>query len=309
MSVRFVAPDDPTIAETLDRDGVVFLHRLFDPELISETRRQLDRYEREVLPTVPRASYDYQADGVTLHQYRDVDKYDAWFKDLVHRSLIMDVARRAVSWDPMIFYLEVFPKPAGAHGAYPHQDLYTAPVDPPHFLHLWVPLEDVTGDNGGIYFYPRTHKLGVAPHIEQPGMAPTVDPTVLEKLAPYRVQVDCPAGSAAIFGGDMIHQSGPNRSDRARPALVIGFRGADTVTRSETEVLASIIQRMYREEIDIPRCLPDDSFYSLGGSVEAANRILDRLGEDYGVQLTEANLAAQPTPMGLAALVLSRHKR
>ena len=305
MSIDFKAWDDPTLAETLKRDGVVFIEGVLAPDVVAECRRQLEIYEREVLPTIPRSHYDYQADGVSLHQYRDVERFSPWFDELIRQPRILELVARAVPWDPMIFYLEVFPKPPGAHGAFPHQDLYTAPVDPPHFLHLWIPLEDVTSENGGIFFYPGTHKLGLAPHVERPGSAPTVHPNVMKQLEPFQVQVSCAAGSAAMFGGDMVHHSGPNTSDRSRPALVIGLRGKDTVISDEVEVLTSLIARMYREELGLPGLDGDQDFRTAGGTDEAAERILKRLSGDYAVTLPRAEIDAHPTPALLAARVLS----
>ncbi|OLF14699.1 phytanoyl-CoA dioxygenase family protein [Actinophytocola xanthii] len=305
METRFLSIHDPEIPRALDRDGVVFLSDVLDPHTVEEARDRLDKYESDVLPTIPRSNYDLQDDG-KLHQYRDVERFDEWFHDLVHRPTITDAVRRAVDWEPRLFYLEVFPKPPGAAGADPHQDLYTAPVEPPQFLHLWIPLVDVGPHNGGIFFYPGTHRLGIAPHIERAGKPPTVDPQVLERLASYRIQVACPAGSAALFGGDMIHYSERNTSDRSRPALVIGFRGVHTVINDEVDIVTSLVARLYREEIGLTRCRPDDDFYQLGGEDAARDRILDRLALDYGVTVAPEDHREFASPEALANLVVGR---
>ncbi|MFI0418775.1 phytanoyl-CoA dioxygenase family protein [Spongiactinospora sp. 9N601] len=306
MEISSLSPGDPSIARALERDGVVFVRDLLDSGLVKETRARLERFEREILPTIPRSHYDYQADGRTLHQYRDVHAFDPWFAELADGPPIMDCVRRAVPWEPVVFYAEVFPKPPGAHGAFPHQDLYTAPVDPPHFLHMWIPLEDVDESNGGITFYVGTHKLGVAPHVETPGgLAPTVDPAVLERLEPYQVHAACPAGSAALFVGEMIHRSGPNRSDRPRPALVIAFRGRDTLAKSGPEILVSVVRKAFCDELGV-QLRADDDFYALGGTDEAAERIAGRLSGDYRTPLGATDLRTHPTASALAALLAER---
>jgi len=285
MSVTFLPPGDPGIGKALRRDGVAYIQDLFDADLIQQTRDALTRYEREVIPTIPRSYYSVDDDGVMLGQYRDVEQFDPWLNDLVHSPRIMDTVSAAVPWEPMIFYLEVFPKPPGASGADPHQDLYTAPVDPPHFLHLWVPLEDVHPGNGGINFYHGTHKLGIAPHIERPGCPPVVDPDLMKRIEPMRVEVRAKAGCAALFGGYMIHCSGRNDSDRARPALVIGFRGTDTKISTEVDIISSAVTRLFREETGVKTVAVEEDFFAIGGSEDGAGRIGDQIKRDYRVEV------------------------
>jgi ectoine hydroxylase-related dioxygenase (phytanoyl-CoA dioxygenase family) len=303
VTATFLSPSDPAIAGTLERDGVVFLDGLLDSGTVADARRRLEEYERDVLPAISRSHHVYQADGVTLHQYRDVERFSPWFNDLINQRRTLGVVAAAVPWEPMPFYLEVFPKPPGAHGACPHQDLYTVPVDPPQFVHLWIPLEDVGEENGGICFYPGTHRLGLAPHVESPGSPPTVDPDVMERLRPYRLQAHCPAGSGALFGGDMIHHSGPNNSVRSRPALVIGYRGVGTSVNSEAEILVSSIARFYREALGLRDCGPDDGFDALGGTREQAAGVVARLRVEYDVEVPVDEIFRNPTPRALAGWV------
>jgi Phytanoyl-CoA dioxygenase (PhyH)/Phosphopantetheine attachment site len=310
VSVRFLPPSDPGIRKALERDGVAYVDSVLDATQIQRCREGLARYEQDVLPKISRSTYDYSADGETLYQYRDVEQYDPWFNETIRDPVFFDLVRAAVAWEPVLYYMEVFPKPPGAQSVAAHQEFYTLSVEPPQFVHLWIPLVDVTPENGAITFYPGTHKLGLAPHVTSPGEAPTVDPEVLDQLSSLRTEVECKAGSGALFDGYMIHSSGPNHSPHARPAMVIGFRGKDTIISTEQELIASLVARLFREEIGLPECGPDADFYALGGQDESAERILARMRGDYNVDVPLADFVhAYHTPNDLAARVVSLVRR
>jgi len=304
MDAEFLAPDASGIGEALRREGVAYIRNLLDLEQVAQTRDALASYEKTVLPKIRASAHEAEPSG-RLVMYRDVERYDPWLKDMIQQPALMDLVRQAVDWEPVIYYLDVFPKPVGGATIGAHQELYTVPVDPPQLLHLWIPLEDVTEANGSIHFYHGSHKLGLAPHIEPPGSAPTVDPAILKRIEAMRVEVNCPAGHGALFDGYMIHWSGPNRSDRDRPAITIGIRGKDTQIKSELDNITSLITRIFREEIDLPTCGWDDEFYSLGGSDSIAERVLARVYEDHGVVVSFAEFVPRyTTPRSLAAKVL-----
>ena len=304
MKATFLPPDDPGIGDALRQDGVAYIQDLLTAEQIERWRAELHRYETEVLPAIRRSNYDSDPSG-RLVMYRDVQRYDPWFDDEIRRPRLMDLVRSAVDWEPVVYYLDGFPKPAGATAIEAHQELYTVPVNPPQLLHLWIPLEDVNPVNGGINFYHGTHKLGLAPHVELPGVAPQVDPAVLKRIEGLRVEVHCPAGSAALFDGRTIHWSGPNTGDRNRPAVTIGIRGKDTEIMSEEANIASMLARLFRETLGIAGFGRDEDLYQRGGTDEDARRILAGVRQNHEVEIPLAEFsAAYATPDKLAARIV-----
>ncbi|SCL14644.1 Phosphopantetheine attachment site [Micromonospora nigra] len=307
MAERFFRPGEPEIAETLRREGVVFVDRFFDAAQVERTRAALERYERETLPTVPPAANERFADG-TLRCMHDLHRYEPWFLDLANSPIFLDLVRAAVPWEPVVFYLESFPKPPGAGALPAHQELFTSPVEPPDFIHMWIALEDVTSVNGGLAFYRRSHRLGLAPHTQQApdtmgGRFYGVEPEVLERLSRFRVEPDYPAGSAALFDCRTIHLSGANTSGRPRPVLVIGFRGAHTTVLSEAELITSVTARYLREELGLNRQPVDENLTELGGDAAAARRVRDRIRNEYDVELTVPEVSTL-SPAAIGARVV-----
>ncbi|MET8560141.1 phytanoyl-CoA dioxygenase family protein [Streptomyces flaveolus] len=295
----FVTIDDPSVKSRLERDGVVLIDGLLSKDEVAETRAQLERYEKEVLPDVPRVHYEFHPDGV-LRNMTEIQRYDEWFNRFGNQDRFFDLFRGVVDWDPALFYLETFPKRPGCKPLRMHQELFAGPVDPPHYLHLWIALDDVTNDNSGMVFYRGSHRFGLAPHIFHPDGLPEVQPELLERIAHLRVEPDIPAGSAALFDGGTIHGSKANITDRRRLSLVVAVRGKDTVVHGDLDIFASIITRFYREEIGVAKCSAEDDFYSLGGDEPARDRVLKRIVDYYGVELAADQLDRRRTPKALA---------
>ena len=58
--------DDPV--QQYERDGCVRVRGFFSAEALSGVRRELDRYEREVVPSLPEADRTLEADGKTVRE-------------------------------------------------------------------------------------------------------------------------------------------------------------------------------------------------------------------------------------------------
>lgn len=297
------SPDDPAVADMLRKDGLVLLDGFLSEQEVAETRAQLERYIDEVLPSVPLAHYEFHPDG-TLRNMTEMQRYDPWFLEFGGGERAFRLFRQAVPWEPSLFYLETFPKRPGGPPLRPHQELFATPMEPPQYLHLWIALEDVTNDNGGMVFYRRSHRMGLAPHVYHDDGLPAVEDGLLDRLAPYRLDPEVPAGSAVLFDGCTIHGSKGNITDKQRLSIVVAVRGVGTVVSGDLDIFASIVARFYREELGIEACGDDDGFAALGGSAETADRVLLRIERHYGVRLSAEDFAAGDTPRQVAARLL-----
>lgn len=83
---------------------------------------------------------------------------------------------------------------------------------------LWLPLDDIDADSGGVRYMPGTH-LG--------GTTPDLDAT--EVLIPTPQ-----AGEALIHDAALWHMTGANHTDRWRRALVVALAPADSPPRRES---------------------------------------------------------------------------
>ncbi|HUA53145.1 MAG TPA: phytanoyl-CoA dioxygenase family protein [Candidatus Sulfotelmatobacter sp.] len=110
----------------------------------------------------------------------------------------------------------------GAPGFAPHQDNYFVEAPVGAFASAWAALVDVERDNGALYCYPGSHRLGLLPTVEtarQPG--PNQDPNATQNAAVVPdditpVDVKVPQGSVVLLHGLVAHGSHANASAAPR---------------------------------------------------------------------------------------------
>lgn len=105
-----------------------------------------------------------------------------------------------------------------------HQDWTIVNEDTDVALNCWVPLCDITAENGPIMIMPGSqynkHKALRAPTL--PFFFSGNDDVVMEQLEPMIV----PAGSAVILNQSVIHYSPANTTNKIRKAITAGVKSS-----------------------------------------------------------------------------------
>lgn len=100
-----------------------------------------------------------------------------------------------------------------------HQDQGYGRIEPMTDVTVWVALVDTDERNGGLFFVPGSHRLGLLSH-DRAG----VNPLLRETHAPAPpVAVPLRAGEAVAFSGLTLHGSGANRSPAPRPGFYVRY--------------------------------------------------------------------------------------
>jgi hypothetical protein len=119
------------------------------------------------------------------------------------------------------FMAAITSKGAGSADAIPfHQDWTYTDERRSRVCFLWCPLVDVDEGNGGLRVVPGSHRWSTR---LRPSRAREASLALEEDLAARSVPVPLRAGQALAFDPATFHGSGPNRSDRPRPALTVAF--------------------------------------------------------------------------------------
>lgn len=101
-----------------------------------------------------------------------------------------------------------------------HQDGITENVDDARVPNVWLGLTDATIDNGCLRVVPRSHHLGLVPHLDHPN-----DENLTSFGRTAQVKIGAPrdvvmrAGEMSVHHPLILHGSNPNLSDGPR----IGF--------------------------------------------------------------------------------------
>jgi hypothetical protein len=103
-----------------------------------------------------------------------------------------------------------------------HQDWTIVDEQKNVALNCWVPLCDVTKENGALSILPGSHydNLNVVRAPTLPFFFSGNDDMVLKELVPMEVK----AGTAVILNQSVIHYSPPNNSNKIRKAITAGLK-------------------------------------------------------------------------------------
>lgn len=214
---------------TFDRDGFVVVRGFLPPPDFAELSSQLDRYLREVVPTLPDAHAFYVEKGrpETLKQLQHMG-IDPYFRDYARHPRWVALAEMLLGESAEALEPEWFNTPPGtSHPTPPHQDNYYFNLQPANVLTVWLALDPVDDDNGCLRYVRGSHLRGLRPHgasrivgfsqgISDFGGADEAD----------EVSVHLQPGDAVAHWGNTIHRALPNRTaHRHRRAFAVVFRG------------------------------------------------------------------------------------
>ena len=212
-----------------ERDGCIRVRGFLDAALLAQVRQNLQRYMRQIAPTIPAGDRTFEADGTTVRNLWRMEQHDAFFADFARRKAIIDLIAPLVHGTPLLMGVETFNKPARVgSGVPPHQDNAYFCQSPPDVLTIWMAMDAATEANGPIFYIKGSqHRM----HAHRPsGVAG--NSMGLAKMPPH-TDADVfrgvlEPGDALIHHCQTIHWSAPNKTDHPRCGLLMVFRGAHT---------------------------------------------------------------------------------
>lgn len=220
--------------EAYERDGFVVIPRLLPEEEFEGLRQALDRYVRDVVPTLPPADAFYEEQGrpETLKQMQRLAQWDPFFADYARHPRWRALAELLIGEEAHSEGPEWFNKPPGtSRPTPPHQDNYYFNLAPPHVATLWMAMDPVDAENGALRYVPGSHRRGFRPHARTSvvGFSQGITDYGEEDLR-ASVEVHLRPGDVVAHHGMTIHAAEPNRSViRQRRAFAMVFKGVSCV--------------------------------------------------------------------------------
>ena len=221
--------DFKTYKKDFDRQGFVIVRNFLENEEFRELTDNLDRYIREVIPTLSdvHAFYHDPNRPETLKQMQSLE-VDSYFKAYQDHPRWVALAETLLGEPVKADQAEWFNKPPGIdHPTPPHQDNYYFCLRPASVLTIWLALDAVDEENGCLRYVAGSHLRGVRPHSSNrvlgfsQGIADYGDDDVARE-----VKILLKPGDAVVHHGNTIHRADPNRSTtRNRRAFAMVIRG------------------------------------------------------------------------------------
>ncbi len=217
------------LKSAFDAEGYVVIREFIAGSQLEELRSELDRYIREVVPTLPATDAFFldPADPSTLKQLQHM-QLDAYFRDYMRHPAWNGLAEALIGEPVEPHPPEWFNKPPGSNSPTPpHQDNYYFNLTPPNVLTVWLALDRVDEGNGCLRYVRGSHKEPVRPHGRSKilGFSQGIlDFGPDDEAGETAIHLE--PGDAVAHHGQTIHRAEPNRStDRQRRAFAMVFRG------------------------------------------------------------------------------------
>jgi phytanoyl-CoA hydroxylase len=212
-----------------DRDGFVIVRQFLSRDDWQKLSYQLDRYIREVVPSLPDSAAFYIDRGrpETLKQMQHMNG-DPFFRDYTKHFAWVALARSLVGEEANADSPEWFNKPPGTNSPTPpHQDNYYFCLNPPNVLTIWLALDPVDEENGCLRYVAGSHLHGIRPHARTGvlGFSQGITDYGPDDAA-REVAIHLQPGDAVVHHGNTIHRAEPNRSaTRYRRGFAMVFKG------------------------------------------------------------------------------------
>lgn len=154
----------------------------------------------------------------------NVHKVDPTFVKVMSNKALVSIISRLVHGKPCGLQTQMFYTPPQRAGLGYHQDNYFVEASPDSFASAWVPLVDVTPENGGLYAFLGSHKRGKLEVREVKADGKDKRQTIYEETVlpePYeKLDIFVKRGSAVFIHGYNVHGSYQNNSDTKRYVIL-----------------------------------------------------------------------------------------
>lgn len=215
--------------ESFDRQGFVIVRQFLGDADLASLRANLDRYIRDVVPTLSDSDAFYQDRGrpETLKQLHNMAQ-DDFFDEYMRHPKWVALAESLVGEPVQANQPEWFNKPPGTeHITPPHQDNYYFCLTPPHVVTIWCAVDTVDDENGVLRYVAGSHRSGFRPHAGSDILGFSQSITDYGPADEAReVRVSLAPGDVLAHHGMTIHRADPNRSTtRHRRAFAMVFKG------------------------------------------------------------------------------------
>lgn len=241
--------DAERIKADFDRDGCVAIRGFLSLEEVQDVLANVERYLREVSPTLPPEEHFYEIKGrpETLKYIKSMSAHDEYFRDLANSEKFIKLAELLLEDDIVCQDMSMFNKPPRVGEETPaHQDGFYFMLEPNEALTVWLALDVVDEENGCVRYVKGSHRRGMRDHrrTNTLGFSQGMSDYSPEDAA-QEIALHAQPGDALIHHSMTIHRAEPNRSDRPRRAL--GFVYYAARAKQDKAAIDEYQKTLYRD--------------------------------------------------------------
>ena len=238
-----------------DEHGFVIVRQLLSESEFAALRENVDRYVREVVPTLPdsEAFYQDRTRPETLKQLQRMGR-DRYFLDFMQNPKLNGLATALIGEQVTAEQPEWFNKPPGTnHVTPPHQDNYYFCLAPSNVATIWMALDSVDAENGCLRYVSGSHRGGYRNHAKSKilGFSQGIIDYTPDDFT-REVAICLQPGDVVAHHGMTIHRADANISPtRNRRSFAMVFQGVSCQRDEEAFSRYMAAAREQRQEMGL----------------------------------------------------------
>lgn len=207
-------------------NGVTTVRSLFDKTLINECLKTAKKIKKN-FKIKDKNKIVFENDNKSLKYYQNIEiDYPIFFK--LQNSMLLEFAKKLLGQNVYFSSMGLHNKAPGKGTFTPlHQDNFYHCLKPAAELTAYIPLERQDDENGQIYYYKKTHNIGIRNHVKSKTKAFSSE--IENKLFLKNKEIfksNLKPGDVTFHHTNVVHGAQPNRSkSRSRYAVAIAILG------------------------------------------------------------------------------------
>ena len=205
--------------ESFNDRGYVLPLDIFEGDELSELQGRFDA-----------ALQDALARGDDGYSLISAHLKHGWIYDLIFHPRIVSILSDILGENFVMWGCHCFCKIVGDNRQVAwHQDASYWPLTPARTVTLWIAIDEVDRENGGMSFVSGSHRQGLIDYRMATESENSVLRQVVDDAQRYGevVDIDLKAGQASLHSDMLLHGSQPNLSGRRRCGLAMRFTVMD----------------------------------------------------------------------------------
>ena len=207
-------------------NGYVVIKELFNRDDIERAKEDLENVFYKNVKTFKGRNINKTKDNI-INSIHFMNNWK-WYKIFKNNKNLKQIVPILLDDRPKNFGSELFAKPAKVGMPSPmHQDNYYWCVDNANGLTIWVALDDSSKKNGGVFYFNKSHQLGLLEHAKSyaPGSSQTLRYPNSMKFFKQSIP-NIKKGDCIIHHSLVVHGSHHNTSNFPRRGLTIRYIGS-----------------------------------------------------------------------------------
>ena len=208
-----------------DKNGFIVIKNFLNKKFAKIIKKDLKFFLKTNLSNQKSINYTNEKKKI-INTAHNLKKWDH-LKKIQNDKLILRIVSKILGCKLKKFGAEVFAKPAEFGLSSPiHQDNFYWNIKSNKGLTIWIALDNVNKKNGSLYYYKKSHKLGLLSHEPSyvPGSSQTISKSNLTRLKKYKkIFTELKVGDAILHSNLVVHGSNKNPSKNNRMAFTLRY--------------------------------------------------------------------------------------